>query len=54
MGYAFSIVHVASMLIGDEIELETGSRFTPNFEQYNKVLLRGAGISKLMKIPMLI
>jgi hypothetical protein len=41
------------MMVGDEIEIEVGSRLTPNFEKFDKFMLRGAGIGQLIKIPLI-
>lgn len=36
--------HVLSLIIGDEIEVEVGSRPFPNVKKYDKFFVRGAGL----------
>jgi hypothetical protein len=40
---------LASMLVGNEIEIEVGMRLTPKFEKHDKLLIRGDGLGELIK-----
>jgi hypothetical protein len=40
--------------MGDQIEVEVGSRPFPGFEKYDKFLLRGTGLGSLIKAGMVV
>jgi hypothetical protein len=46
--------HVASLIMGDEIEIEVGLRPFPNVEKYDKLLIRGAGLGAAIKAGMVV
>jgi len=46
--------HIASLIMGDEVEVELGLRPFPNVEKYDKLLVRGAGLGAAIKALMVV
>lgn len=46
--------HIASIIMGDEIEVEAGVRLSPDAEKYDKLIVRGAGLGQAIKAAMVV